>query len=286
MKAALSLIFLASSALGGNAPGGWAKGPGKVQIVTLQVGVTYTTRCPFTETHSKAGKTWYSTYTTTSVVETMIPTTTQVTQTGPPVVKTVGNVVYTTATQLQPITETKIIDGSTVEVVWTSTSTFYTRLEQTQTVYTTNVQTAYAQTETYETVTCPETVYTTVSEGETFMVTKTNTVTNVVSKVNSITTVVPVTLTKNAAITDIITDSEGVTFTDYSTTVETSDETFYSETTEPPNTVVIPITSIQIDATTSAVPAQVTGAASPNTQKMSPGVAVLAGALGALALVV
>lgn len=88
---------------------------------------------------------------------------------------TVSAVVYTTLTELCPVTETKVVGGSTVEITWTSTSTIVTKVQETETVYTTSVATEYETTDVYTTVTCPVTTYTTVIEGSTVKVTKTDT---------------------------------------------------------------------------------------------------------------
>lgn len=61
-------------------------------------------------------------------------------------------VVYTTLTEECPVTETTVVDGSTVEITWTSTSTIVTKVQQTQTIYTTSVVTEYESTDVYETV--------------------------------------------------------------------------------------------------------------------------------------
>ena len=90
MKASLSLVALASSALAANV-GRWDKGYGEGgygHVATTEVYVTYTTYCPVTETHYEGGKTYYSTYTTTSTVETKIPTTYTVTEYGPATTET------------------------------------------------------------------------------------------------------------------------------------------------------------------------------------------------------
>lgn len=195
MRAALSLIALAASALGAHIPrvvdkalydrgyggdhddkgkGGKDKGGHDVwETVTTRVIVTYTTVCPVTDTVTKPGNTYTTTYTTTSTVETAVPTTVVVTKTAPPVTKTEGEgkdspgpgwlpgvsltiyrlaVVYTTLTELCPVTETKVVGGSTVEVTWTSTSTVVTKVAKTETVYTTSVVTEYETTDVYETV--------------------------------------------------------------------------------------------------------------------------------------
>lgn len=113
MKAALSLLALAASALGANIPPrgqengvvGRTYGHGgkhddnkhghdnecnKCETLTTSVIVTYTTVCPITETVTKPGHTYKTTYTTTSTVETVVPTTVVVTVTEPPVTKTEG----------------------------------------------------------------------------------------------------------------------------------------------------------------------------------------------------
>ena len=88
MKAALSLVALASSALAVNLrPRGWDEGKGHGGghddghghgggwgPVTTEVVATYTTVCPVTETITKDGKPTYTTYTTTSTVTKAVPT--------------------------------------------------------------------------------------------------------------------------------------------------------------------------------------------------------------------
>lgn len=86
MKASLSLVALASSALAANVGRFNNKGEhggDKYHVTTTEVFVTYTTYCPVTETHSEGGKTYYSTFTTTSTIETKIPTTYTVTEYAP-----------------------------------------------------------------------------------------------------------------------------------------------------------------------------------------------------------
>jgi hypothetical protein len=169
MRAALSLVALAASALGANIPRAEDKalydrhGGGDSHVTyTTAVIVTYTTVCPVTDTVTKPGSTYVTTYTTTSTVKTAVPTTVVVTQTEPPVTKTEGQVIYTTLTELCPVTETKVVEGSTVVVTWTSTSTAVTKVAstatvvtsvaKTETVYTTNIKTEYETTNVYETV--------------------------------------------------------------------------------------------------------------------------------------
>lgn len=141
---------------------------------------------------------------------------------------TIKIVIYTTITELCPVTETKVVGGSTVEVVWTSTSTLYTKVPHTETVYTTSVATEYEHTNVYETVVCPETVITTVSKGETVYITKTNTITTAVTEVHTYTTVIPQTITKAVDVTIPITKSAGVIETKYSTVVVSANNTIYT----------------------------------------------------------
>jgi hypothetical protein len=303
MKAALSLVALAASALGANVGRTYPKEtPDKPkdswQTVTTKVIVTYTTVCPVTETVNKPGTTYYTTYTTTKTTEKVVPTTIIVTKQAPPVTKTANSIVYTTLTELCPVTETKVIEGSTVEVVWTSTSTVVTRVAQTQTVYTTEVETEYLSTKVFETVTCPEVVYTTVVAGETVYRTKTSSITLTVSKVATVTAVVPVTITRKVDVTVPVTKSSQLTMTDYSTVVVSEGETIYSTEELPPTTIIIPTTSTKrgttiistrpVTSTTStiSVPQNTTIPVIPTAaaHKLSPGVALLAGFIGAAVL--
>jgi hypothetical protein len=69
MKAVFALVALAASALatGGHDGDTWA-------TVTTKVITTYTTICPVTSTYYEGGKTYYTTYTTTSTVTEVKPT--------------------------------------------------------------------------------------------------------------------------------------------------------------------------------------------------------------------
>ena len=102
MRAALSLVALAASALAARLPVPRAEDAGLLgrtynhepepdcETVTTKVIVTYTTVCPVTETVTKPGHTYTTTYTTTSTVKTVVPTTVVITKTAPPVTKTTG----------------------------------------------------------------------------------------------------------------------------------------------------------------------------------------------------
>lgn len=106
MRAALSLFALAASALAANIPRDghyeWSDGQakpyqpekwcnhGECQTKTTHIIVTYTTICPVTSTVTEPGHTYKTTYTTTSTVKKVVPTTIVVTKTKPPVTKTEG----------------------------------------------------------------------------------------------------------------------------------------------------------------------------------------------------
>lgn len=87
---------------------------------------TITSLCPVTETKTKGGSTIYVTWTSTSLITVVVPTTVDVTQVGPPVTETEGAVETYTTTSLCPVTETKTVGGSTVHVTWTSTQVITT----------------------------------------------------------------------------------------------------------------------------------------------------------------
>ena len=102
MRAAFSLLALAASALAANIPlkgerglvdrtnGGHDEPEPDCVTLTTKVVVTYTTVCPVTETVTKPGHTYTSTYTTTSTIQTVVPTTIVITKTAPPVTQTTG----------------------------------------------------------------------------------------------------------------------------------------------------------------------------------------------------
>ena len=76
---------------GGGGEGGYEGGGNVVQQITKQLVMTYTTLCPVTETHTKAGSTWYETITQTSTVEKVIQTTYTEVVSQPGVTKTANN---------------------------------------------------------------------------------------------------------------------------------------------------------------------------------------------------
>lgn len=217
-------------------------GPPQTIGTTTEVDVTYTTVCPVTETKTAPGGTYYETYTTTSVYVTKLHTIVYETATGPAVTKTEGDVVYETLTSLCPVTETKTIEGETVVVTWTSTSTIKTEVQTTATAYTSYTVTEHVETEVYETVTCPETTYKTVSEGETVYVTETGTETTSVTKEYTVTETIPVTLTKEIDVTITQEVSEGETVTEKPTVIITYSDTNIITQVPPPTTIEYPTT--------------------------------------------
>lgn len=121
MKAAFAFLGLAASVLATGDHGSWDKDKGKTITKTTVVDVVYTTVCPVTETIHKPGKTEYTTFTTTSVVWTKVPTVIYETVYGPDKTETAKDVVHVTQTKLVPVTETKTVDGKTVYVTYTKT---------------------------------------------------------------------------------------------------------------------------------------------------------------------
>ncbi|KAK4232171.1 hypothetical protein QBC38DRAFT_146980 [Podospora fimiseda] len=295
MRAALSLLAFAATTLGANLPRGYDKGKGKDkwETVVTEVIVTYTTVCPVTQTYTKPGGTYTTTFTTTSTVKTAVPTTIIVTQTAPPVTKTEGDIVYTTLTELCPVTETTVVSGSTVEIIWTSTSTIVTKVAQTETIYTTSIVTEYETTDVYETVTCPVVTQTTVIEGKTKKITKTNTITKAVTDIHTVTEIIPVTVTESVDVVVGVPVTTRQTVTGYSTVIVSQGNTIYTSEPLPPTTINIPTTItagpeptpsvvVPINGTSSAPPIVTAGANS--QQAMAPLAAVVAGVLGAVAL--
>jgi len=298
MRAALSLVAFAATALAGNIPRTYNKGGDKDkpkwETVVTEVIVTYTTVCPVTQTYTKPGTTYTSTYTTTSTVKTAVPTTIVITKTAPPVTKTEGEVVYTTLTELCPVTETTVVDGSTVEITWTSTSTVVTKVAQTETIYTTSVVTEYESTDVYQTVTCPVTTQTTVVEGKTVKITKTNTITKAVTDVYTVTKVIPITVTESVDVVVGVPVTSRRTVTGYSTVVVSHSNIIYTSEPLPPTTINIPTTItagpqptysvvIPVNSTTSTSVPPIATAGASSQQAMGSLVAVVAGLLGAVA---
>ncbi|KAL8295107.1 hypothetical protein RB597_008435 [Gaeumannomyces tritici] len=285
MKAAFAFLGLAASVL---ATGGQDWDKGKTVTKTTVIDVVYTTTCPVTETIHKPGKVETTTFTTTSVVWTKVPTVIYTTLHGADKTETAKEVVHVTHTKFLPTTETKVLDGQTRTITYTKTQLVEEVVPTTIKVYTTQETTKYVKTEVHETVTCPVTTYTTVIEGETKTVVKTNTITVKVTDAITVTELRPVTRTANVDQTVKVTVPGGVTTINSPTVVVTMSGTQTQTIPGPPGTVVTPTTlttsrpaappATSAPATTSPVPAA--GARIDN----APALALLAGLLGAVAL--
>ncbi|EJT73208.1 hypothetical protein GGTG_10057 [Gaeumannomyces tritici R3-111a-1] len=285
MKAAFAFLGLAASVL---ATGGQDWDKGKTVTKTTVIDVVYTTTCPVTETIHKPGKVETTTFTTTSVVWTKVPTVIYTTLYGADKTETAKEVVHVTHTKFLPTTETKVLDGQTRTITYTKTQLVEEVVPTTIKVYTTQETTKYVKTEVHETVTCPVTTYTTVIEGETKTVVKTNTITVKVTDAITVTELRPVTRTANVDQTVKVTVPGGVTTINSPTVVVTMSGTQTQTIPGPPGTVVTPTTlttsrpaappATSAPATTSPVPAA--GARIDN----APALALLAGLLGAVAL--
>ncbi|KAL8414228.1 hypothetical protein RB594_005451 [Gaeumannomyces avenae] len=282
MKAAFAFLGLAASVL---ATGGQDWDKGKTVTKTTVIDVVYTTTCPVTETIHKPGKVETTTFTTTSVVWTKVPTVIYTTLHGADKTETAKEVVYVTHTKFLPTTETKVLDGQTRTITYTKTQLVEEVVPTTIKVYTTQV----VKTEVYETVSCPVTTYTTVIEGETKTVVKTNTITVKVTDAITVTETRPVTKHVDQTETVKVTVPGGVTTINSPTVVVTTSGTQTQTIPGPPGTVVTPTTlttsrpaappATSAPATTSPVPAA--GARIDN----APALALLAGLLGAVALI-
>ncbi|KAH7037883.1 uncharacterized protein B0I36DRAFT_359516 [Microdochium trichocladiopsis] len=276
MKYAAALVAMAGSVMAGYPHNGG------YQATTTEVEVTYTTVCPATETVTYPGNTYATTYTTTSVYVTKIPTVIYETVHGPDVTKTEHDVEYTTVTSLCPVTETKTIAGETVVVTWTSTSTIEEALTKTDYVHYT--VTEHTSTEVYET--CPVTVYTTVSKGETIYITETGTETFYTTYEHVVTETIPVTQTAEVDVTVTHAATNGQTVTEYPTVyVTVSGVETVSQAPPPPVTVVQPTTvSTSVAITSTPAPASTSSIPVAAGAQATPAAALLMGVLGIAAL--
>lgn len=255
-------------------------GPAVTKTAGEVVYTTLTSLCPVTETTVVDGSTVEVTWTSTSTIVKVAPTEVVVTQTAPPVTKTKGAIDLTTITSLCPVTETTVVDGSTVEVTWTSTSTIVKKVPQTETIRISSIVTEYERTDVYETVTCPVTTYTTVVEGKTVKVTKTNTITKAITDVHYVTEIIPVTITEHIDYTVGIPVTDRKTITGYSTVIISASKVIYTSTSLPPVTVIIPTSVTALPSNGTNVTPIPTAAANAH----GPPIALVAGMLGALAL--
>ncbi|PBP22704.1 hypothetical protein BUE80_DR006417 [Diplocarpon rosae] len=187
---------------------------------TIAVGVgetsTITTLCPVTETKTIAGETVTQTWTSTSLIYSIVPTKLEATVTRAPTTKYIETYVYQTSTSLCPITETKTISGQPVEVIYTSTSLVVEKIPTTLYETITLMTTYYATEDVYTTLYEYETFHTTISAGSTIVipVTETNTViltssytiTETIENPTTKSTVyVPMTLGTSIPVTEVIT---------------------------------------------------------------------------------
>ncbi|KAI1121115.1 hypothetical protein F5Y10DRAFT_108679 [Nemania abortiva] len=282
-------IFTTSTIVVTECPGGSCGGevtvtePDTTVGTTTQVEITYTTTCPVTETITIGGSTQTNVYTTTWVEVTYVDTTIFETETAPPVTETTGEVVYVTKTSLCPITETKTVEGETVIVTWTSTSTIITEVPIITTEYISYTVTEHVETSVYETVTCSEIIYTTVSDGSTVCITNTETLTTYATEEFTVTETIPITETTEIEVTVTSQIPGGETVTSQPTICITYSDTTvisqpgYPTTVDPHSSVGNSLTESSTSTGSVIVP---TGLAS----RASPGTVLLFGAAGLAAL--
>ncbi|KAH7418218.1 hypothetical protein BKA64DRAFT_193113 [Cadophora sp. MPI-SDFR-AT-0126] len=152
--------------------------PDSTAYTGIGVTSTITSLCPVTETKTVGGDVVTATWTSTSLIYTVVPTKVDVYTTLAPTTKYIETFVYQTSTSLCPVTETKTISGKPVEVIYTSTSLIVEKIPTTIYETTTLLTTCYATEDVYTTLSKFETYYVTVSAGSTISVyvTETNTV--------------------------------------------------------------------------------------------------------------
>ncbi|KAK2630247.1 hypothetical protein QTJ16_001067 [Diplocarpon rosae] len=195
---------------------------------TIAVGVgetsIITSFCPITETKTIAGETVTQTWTSTSLIYSIVPTMVEATVTLAPTTKYIETYVYQTSTSLCPVTETKTISGKPVEVIYTSTSLVVGKIPTTLYETITLMTTYYATEDVYTTLYEYETFHTTISAGSTIVipVTETNmviltssyTITETLENPTTKATVyVPLTLGTSIPVTEVITIPAEVTTT-------------------------------------------------------------------------
>ncbi|KAI6712205.1 hypothetical protein JHW43_005249 [Diplocarpon mali] len=195
---------------------------------TIAVGVgetsIITSLCPVTETKTIAGETVTQTWTSTSLIYTIVPTRVEATTTLAPTTKYIETYVYQTSTSICPLTQTKTISGKPVEVIYTSTSLIVEKIPTTLYETTTLLTTCYATEDVYTTLYKHETFYTTVSAGSTIVVPVTETNTVLLTSSYTITKTLeppttkatiylPITLETSVPVTEVITNPSEVTAT-------------------------------------------------------------------------
>lgn len=242
--------------------------PDSTAYTGIGVTSTITSLCPVTETKTIAGNVVTATWTSTSLIYTVVPTKVDVYTTLAPTTKYIETYVYQTSTSLCPTTETKTISGKAVEVIYTSTSLVVQKIPTT--IYETTVllTTSYATEEVHTTLSKYETYYVTVSAGSTISihVTQTNTILvtssyTIIKTLEAPTTkatiYVPITLGTSVHVTEVVTIPAEATAT-------------------LPGSSVIPLPS-----PTSSAPLQVSSNAAPTNR---PFALAVAGAMAMIAL--
>jgi hypothetical protein len=97
--------------------------PDVTKGTTTELFVTYTTVCPVTTTVAKNGETITKTYSSTSTITTHVATTIEEFVELPDFTKYEKEVDYTTYTSYSPVTDTKVIEGETRTITYSTLST-------------------------------------------------------------------------------------------------------------------------------------------------------------------
>ncbi|KAK0113159.1 hypothetical protein ONS95_014858 [Cadophora gregata] len=263
--------------------------PDSTAYTGVGVTSTITSLCPITETKTIAGDVVTATWTSTSLIYTVLPTKVDVYTTLAPTTKYIETYVYQTSTSLCPVTETKTISGKPVEVIYTSTSLVVEKIPTTIYETTTLLTTCYATEDVYTTLSKFETYYVTESAGSTISVyiTETNTIlltsSYTITKTlepptTKATIYVPITLGTSVGITEVVTIPSEVTATLPGSSVFTTIPVVTQSTvTAPPVTV----TPVPTPSPTSSAPLEISSNAAPTNGPLA---FAIAGAMAMIAL--
>ncbi|CZT50529.1 uncharacterized protein RSE6_11535 [Rhynchosporium secalis] len=271
--------------------------PDSTAYTGIGVTSTITSLCPVTETKTIAGSVATVTWTSKSLIYTIVPTKVDVYTTLAPSTKYIETYVYQTSTSLCPITETKTVSGYPVEVVHTSTSLIVVKVPTTIYQTTTVLTTCYATEDVYTTLSKYESYYVTVSAGSTISVyvTKTNTilltssytVTHTLEPPTTKATVfVPITLATSIGVTEIVTIPSEVTATLQGSSVFTTIPFPTKSTLTAPPVTVTPApatTPSPSPSPTSSAPLQISSNAAPTNAPFA-FAGAMAGAMAMIAL--
>jgi hypothetical protein len=237
------------------------------------------------------------TWTSTSIIETIVPATVEVYTTLAGYTTSIETIMYETSTSLCPVTTISTVSGKEVTIIYTSTSLIVLQVPTTIIDYTTYLTTCYETTEVYTTETAYTTAYTTVSSGSTITgyitltstieLTSAYTITSTFEPPTTKATVfIPITLATSVPVYTVVTiPSEKTATLSGNTIYSTIPFTSASTVTAPPATTSAPGTTIILSTPTptTSAPLQVSSNAAAQATN-GPMAYAVAGAMALLAL--